>query len=83
VVCEGGLAVVIVAVCKCVFPMNNERSEHVVLYTHSRKRKNRKKRDLAERRARGDISCRQEERREGEAHRTTWTEIDLVDEGSL
>ena len=87
---------VIVAVCKCVFPVNNERSEHVVLYTHSRKRKNRKKEASrgGEREERLAISCRQKrgERswREGDAHMHTgppgWMEIDrtfdLVDMGA-
>ena len=73
---------VIVAVCKCVFPMNNERSEHVVLYTHSRKRKNRKKETSRRGEREEKLVAGKEERREG-AHRTTWMEIDLVDEGSL
>ena len=57
---------VIVAVCKCVFPMNNERSEHVVLYTHSRKRKNRKKETSRGGEREERLVAGKEERREGE-----------------
>ena len=62
---------VIGAVCKCVFPMNNERSEHVVLYTHSRKRKNRKKETSRGGEREERLVAGKEERREGDAHRTT------------